>query len=59
VVVLVVVVEGLIKALANELRVNVVVFVDVFDNVLVDDTTTPPIRILPDTKLISVDKFKL
>lgn len=48
VVVLVVVVERLTKAVANALRVKVVVLVDVLDKVLVAvDTTTSPIRTLP------------
>jgi hypothetical protein len=48
VVLLVLVVERVTSALAIALRVRVVVFVDVFDKVLVDvDTTAPPISTLP------------
>jgi hypothetical protein len=48
VVVFVVVVDGLTKAVGIALRVKVVVFVDVFDWVLVEvDITTSPIKTLP------------
>ena len=61
VVVFVVVVDGLIKAVAKALRVKVVVLVDVFDKVLVDvDTTTPPIRTRPDSRVgSSIDQLRV
>ena len=59
VVVLVLVVERLTMAVGKALRVKVVVLVDVFDKVLVDvDTTTPPIRTRPDSRVgSSIDQL--
>lgn len=54
VVVFVVVEDGLTKAVGLTLRVRVVVLVDVLDKVLDEvETTTPPIRTRPDSRVVS------